>query len=146
MVVRRHGTTACVGGGHFVCTLRREVIAAMPQRPSLKAYGGGAEQIWKDRPPDRMGYWRLATARSFTYHLGNVPEPWMYDELERCRVGTGIIARPTSLPRARPTLIGKVPWHIRNGLVSKLRTSRLQSAVVKRALSRGNAVPAGTSA
>ncbi len=130
MVLKRNGTTACVGCGHFVCTLRREVISGIPKEPSLKAYQGGAEQIWKDRPPDRMGFWRLATARSYTYHMGNTPEPWMYEELERCRHSSdGSPARPERLPVIRRTWVGKIPWQWRNGLMSRISKSSFEKSM-----------------
>lgn len=80
LVVKRNGSTACVGCGHFVFTIRREVMAAYPRDPCLKAMGGGSPQI-HDLPPDKLGYWRLATTQAFAYHLGNTPEPWMREAL-----------------------------------------------------------------
>ncbi len=126
MILRRNGQVACVGGGHFVCTLRREVVAGSPKEPSLKAYQGGAEQVWKDRPPDKMGYWRLATTKSYTYHLGNTPEAWMYEELEHIRHGqeqlreTEPAQANRELPEIRRSWAAYIPWNVRNSLVSRI--------------------------
>lgn len=81
LIVQRHGQVACVGAGHFVCTLRKEVIAEMPPGPSLKAIEGRSEVEWLDVPPDRMGCWRLSTPDAWVDHMGNLPEQWMHDEL-----------------------------------------------------------------
>jgi len=84
MILKRDGTSACVGCGHFVFTIRKEVMSAYPTTPCLKAMGGGSPQI-HDLPPDKLGYWRLATTRAVAYHMGNAPEQWMYEELTHYR-------------------------------------------------------------
>ncbi|MGH9945458.1 MAG: glycosyltransferase family A protein, partial [Pyrinomonadaceae bacterium] len=105
MILKRGGATACVGCGHFVFTIRREVMAAYPKDPCLKAMGGGSPQI-HDLPPDKLGYWRLSTTRAYAYHMGNTPEPWMYDQLAeyRAAAGTGqpAEARREALPARLP--------------------------------------------
>jgi cellulose synthase/poly-beta-1,6-N-acetylglucosamine synthase-like glycosyltransferase len=85
MIVRRNDFAACVGGGHFAFTIRREILAGVPDAPSLHPLGQYGIEHWMDVPADRLGFWRLATHEAYAYHMGNVPEPWMYEELERCR-------------------------------------------------------------
>jgi hypothetical protein len=81
MVVRRQGITACVGAGHFIFTLRREMVNGMPAGPSLKALDASADQRWLDVPPDQLGFWRLSTPRAWVEHMGNHPEQWMHEVL-----------------------------------------------------------------
>jgi cellulose synthase/poly-beta-1,6-N-acetylglucosamine synthase-like glycosyltransferase len=82
LIVSRGNAQACVGCGHFVCTIRKELVSAMPPEKCKIACGGWSEAHWIDFPPDRLGYWRLATPRSYTYHMGNTPEPWMDEFLQ----------------------------------------------------------------
>jgi len=81
LVVHRGATAVCVGAGHFVCTLRREIVAHMPAEASLMAVEGNSETRWFDEPPDRLGFWRVSTPQAWVSHMGNQPEPWMHEEL-----------------------------------------------------------------
>jgi hypothetical protein len=108
LVVRRGDARACIGCGHFVCTVRREVLAGAPRRPCCLALGRDAERIWVDSPPDRLGFWRLATPRTYAYHMGNVPEPWMYEELER-----SARAMPPPADRRSPVSASRRHWTAR---------------------------------
>ena len=92
LIVKRKNRQAVIGAGHFVCTLRREVLAATPTQAVLRGYYSLAEQLWLDQPPDVLGFWRLATTEALVAHLGNVAEPWMHERLAE------IEAHPTPLP------------------------------------------------
>lgn len=120
LIVERQGTVACVGGGHFVFTIRREVVDAIPKDPSLQALTVGTEFRWLDEPPDRIGLWKLSTPRAFAYHLGNVPEPWMDEALERCRTAPWKPPDGLPLPKLRRRWVTRVPWAIRPRLAYKL--------------------------
>jgi len=118
IVLRRDGAAACVGAGHFICTIRKEVVPAIP-REACRRHLLGAEEHWLDKPPDALGFWRLATTRAYAYHMGNVPEPWMYREIEECRHFTPSAPRPPrALPAAKrtwPTIFPERPkrWMLR---------------------------------
>ena len=124
LIVGRAGSYACVGCGHFVCTLRREVVAAMPSGPSLRALGGRADERWLDIPADRAGLWRLSTTRAYAWHMGNTPEPWMFEELERCT------ERPAGadgeIAPARRPWTSLVPWRVRRLLTQGVKKTRLR--------------------
>jgi hypothetical protein len=120
LIVRRKDVAACVGGGHFVFTLRRELVDGIPKAPSLHALKVGAEGMWLDEPPDRLGYWKLAPTRAYAYHLGNVLEPWMHDALERCRSENGT-DETVQLPPLRRGVASRFPWAVRPRLSSALR-------------------------
>jgi hypothetical protein len=142
MIVRRNGTTACVGSGHFVFTMRKEVLEAMPTQASLMAISGKSEEMWLDMPPDRRGFWRLATTRSYAYHMGNIPESWMCRELEVCRsVRLKTYKRPDDLPPVQRPLISKLPWRLRCGLVRYVKKCRpllqmLENSTANQSLAR----------
>lgn len=121
LVVKRNGIKACIGCGHFALTIRREVLEGMPKNPSLKAIDGNSETIWLDMPPDKLGLWRLATTKAYVYHLGNMLEPWMYDELKLSEKNNGR-SKPQALdlPQLKPHWTSNVSWSIRNHLVKLL--------------------------
>jgi hypothetical protein len=126
LLVRRGDGAALVGCGHFVCTIRREVVAAMPHGPSLRALGGRASERWLDIPPDRAGFWRLATTRAYAWHMGNTPEPWMADELAtyEAEPGLGGDAPPIGPPRL--PWASHLPWRVRRLLTQAVKKTRLR--------------------
>ncbi|MDC8006293.1 hypothetical protein POV27_19725 [Aureisphaera galaxeae] len=79
MTVKRKDLSAVVGCGHFVSTLRREVFQKSPDTFSNMAYSSKADKDYIDVPNDASGFWRLATIGNYAYHMGNQPEPWMYE-------------------------------------------------------------------
>ena len=121
VIVSRDGTTACVGCGHFLFTIRRDVLAAIPPEPCGRPLGAGSDEIWYDRPPDIVGYWRLATPQAYAYHLGNVPEPWMYDALRRLSAARPPAATTEPITAARLPLASRIPWRARRLLAGGVK-------------------------
>jgi hypothetical protein len=139
MVVKRNGAAACVGCGHFVFTIRRGVLAAVPPEPACDALGGRAHEMWLDRPADVLGLWRLATTRAYAHHIGNMPEAWMYEALESIvRDGNALSGVTAPLPDVRRGWPSRVPLRLRLGLVSALRRLRVVG-IGGRGLRRGEA-------
>ncbi len=135
LVVRRAGVTACIGAPHWVLTLRREVLAATPPEPSRRAVGG-SETRWLDEPADRLGRWRLTTARAYAHHMGNVVEPWMDEELAATRSAAGnggAGAHPpapsTVAAVGRSSLASRLPWGLRTRLAERVLRPRLERRV-----------------
>jgi hypothetical protein len=123
LIVRRGSAVACVGGGHYVFTLRRPVLEGLPPQPILKALGESLEKKWIDEPVDRLGFWKLSTTRAYAYHLGNVPEPWMQDLLGEIQTS----AKPGPLPRLpvlRRSPVAWLPWMVRVRVAEVLRAAR----------------------
>jgi hypothetical protein len=120
LFVKRNGTKACVGCGHYVFTIRRDVLRAIPKQPSLAAISGASEEKWLDIPPDQTGYWRLATTRAYAYHLGNIPEAWMYEELAACRPERAAEPLPNPLPQPTSRWVSRVPWRVREAVAKRL--------------------------
>lgn len=128
LVVTRDGLHAPVGCGHFALTLRREVLAAMPAGPSLKAVTGLSEERWLDHPPDRLGLWRLATDRAYVHHIGNRPEPWMREaapaadgEADAAATADVADAADAPLPPPRRGAIARLPRRLRAVLARVLK-------------------------
>lgn len=122
LIVRRNGVMAGVGSGHFCFTIRRELLPFMPKEPSLGAIGGTSERDWFDIPPDKHGFWRLATTTNYVYHMGNMPEPWHYDELQRLKQNRSApFPRPEILANKKIHWTAILPWRLRLMLISVLR-------------------------
>lgn len=121
VIVTRDGTTACVGCGHFLFTIRKDVLAAIPPEPCGRPLGAGSDEIWYDRPPDIGGYWRLSTPQAFAYHLGNVPEPWMYDALRDLSAAPPPAEAGTPISAVRLPLASRIPWRARRVLAGGLK-------------------------
>lgn len=128
-VVQRGATLACVGAGHFVFTIRKKLLEGIPKDASRTTLSCDADKIWFDIPPDRMGYWRLSTLQGFAYHMGNTPEPWMYEELDRYRY---LSSTSSALPDmvSKRSLVRFVPLELRLHITNFLkRTSFINSLV-----------------
>lgn len=74
---------AVVGGGHFVTTYRGCIFDELESQSADYQMGGNSESKFLDIPVVKKGFWRLSTADNFTYHMGNVVEDWMFDELKK---------------------------------------------------------------
>lgn len=77
---------AVIGAGHFVATYRGEIFDNLKQRNSIYSLGGNGEGEILDRPVFEQGYWRLSTEDNYSYHLGNVIEPWMNGALNSLKI------------------------------------------------------------
>jgi hypothetical protein len=120
MVIRRNHAAACVGAGHFVFTVRRELMNFMPTRASLRSLSGDSQ--WLDRPVERLGAWRLATTRAYAYHMGNIPEEWMYRELAACRAAeTADTPAPDGERALRLPALARIPPRLRSWIVRGVR-------------------------
>lgn len=71
---------AVMGCGHFVATLKREVLDKGSNKPAFIKIVGGVERTFIDEPNENLRLLRLATKENFAYHMGNNPEKWMHDE------------------------------------------------------------------
>lgn len=121
VIVTRNGAIACVGCGHFLFTIRKDVLAEMPSEPCDRPLGAGSDEIWYDRPADLGGYWRLATPKAHAYHMGNVPEPWMYDALRDLEKLPPCARNPAPIRAARRPLSSRIPWRARRMLAGGLK-------------------------
>ncbi len=68
---------AVVGAGHFVTTYRFDIFDELKSLYTNYSLGGNSECELLDEPVIKKGLWRLSTEDNYTYHLGNVLEPWM---------------------------------------------------------------------
>ncbi|WP_333875322.1 glycosyltransferase family A protein [Flavobacterium sp.] len=82
LTVNHDQVSAVVGAGHYVCTYKRK---ALPECGfgNVNTLLGKKVMDAIDTAIVRKGYWRLSTAENYTYHMGNVAEAWMTEELNR---------------------------------------------------------------
>jgi hypothetical protein len=84
-MTNKNGTKAVLGCGHFVVTMRRAVYDKGSQSPAFIKIQGGVESKFIDIPNEQLGYMRLSTVDNYAYHMGNTPERWMHEELEKIK-------------------------------------------------------------
>ena len=126
LVVNRGGAVACVGCGHFIYTIRREVVAAMPRRPALRPLGGRGSAHWLDIPPDRAGFWRLSTTRAYAWHIGNRIESWMSDEVTSAPAVSEVVSIERAIAPPRRRWTSSIPWRVRRLLTQGIKKTALR--------------------
>ncbi len=132
IAMQRNGTTALLGSGHFVCTMRREVIRRFHHQPAMAGLFHGLRAL--DEQVDREGYMRLSTPDAFVLHMGNRKEAWMAAELAK------LPALPerldaASLPSARPA--SRIPYWVRRRIL--FQAYRLMTRLFEK-LNRGTSL------
>lgn len=82
LTITNNDVLAVVGAGHYVATYRRSIYDR-PKANFSKFKMGKALKDFFDEPVEKKGFWRLSTSKNYTYHMGNVKEKWMDDEMQR---------------------------------------------------------------
>lgn len=82
LTLNKGQVAACVGCGHFVNTYRGSIFNPPVGKHSNFALGGDSEIKFIDRPAFNAGGYRLATLKGYAYHMGNVLESWMEQQVE----------------------------------------------------------------
>lgn len=75
-------TQAVIGAGHFIVTYRGSIFSNLEKRYTDYILGGNSDDLF-DLPVVKKGFWRLSTTDNFTYHMGNIVEDWMFDEVSK---------------------------------------------------------------
>jgi hypothetical protein len=84
LTISNNNQTAVIGAGHFVVTYRASIFDTLEKRYTEYIMGGGSDDLF-DVPVVKKGFWRLSTADNYTYHMGNVLEVWMHDEVSKLK-------------------------------------------------------------
>ncbi|MDP2088616.1 MAG: glycosyltransferase [Flavobacteriaceae bacterium] len=79
LTITTHLCTAIVGSGHFAATYKSILFDEIITYINAKL--GANSESYLDEAPLKKGLWRLTTQDNFAYHLGNLAEPWMEEEL-----------------------------------------------------------------
>lgn len=115
LTISNNNVSAVIGAGHFVATYRGDCFDGIKKRFSDYRLGGNSEQILLDKPAEDKGYWRLATAGNYAYHMGNVFEDWMIETFskieennEEIKIPINLIAKPTTYLRPFAKILFKI--------------------------------------
>jgi len=112
---------AIIGAGHVVATYKKELFETIKTYIGFKM--GGNSESYLDKAPLYKGMWRLTTNGNFAYHMGNVYEHWMQEELEKL---DNSVKEIIELSFQRPNhKISKFEFFIKNKLFSKLFSIKL---------------------
>ena len=117
LTLTNHKVQAVVGAGHFVATYRGNIFSDLGVTATPFSLGGTSEAEILDLPVIQKGYWRLSTDDNYTYHLGNVIEPWMQEicnTLKKQEKGIDFVLHK---PLKKPS---KLLFWIKNSLPEKL--------------------------
>lgn len=81
---------AVIGSGHFVATYRGCIFDKLDSTV-FSTKMGDELMFLLDKPVVDNGKWRLATENNFAFHMGNVVEDWMIEELKNVRYQNTLI-------------------------------------------------------
>jgi len=120
LTISNSNCTAIVGSGHFVATYKKELFSEIV---TYIGYKMGADSLnYLDKSPLYKGLWRLTTNNNFAYHMGNVIEPWIKDELEKLNNKSNSISL---LINKNPHYkISKLHFFIKNKLFARLFSNK----------------------
>lgn len=113
--IENNNTRAVVGSGHFVATYKKELFDEIKTYLGFKL--GADTERYLDEKPLQKGLWRLTTEDNFAYHMGNVYEDWMTEE-----VGDNAIPKIEKLdliPTEKAQKISGFSFFIKNRLFAK---------------------------
>lgn len=79
LTIKNGKISAIIGSGHVVATYKRELFETITTYINAKM--GANSETYLDRLPLKKGLWRLTINGNFAFHMGNVKEPWMEDNL-----------------------------------------------------------------
>lgn len=127
LAVEREGAALTVGFGHFAFAVRREVVDALPSRPSRSARGG-TDAAYLEHPADRAGWWCLSMSRAAVHHIGNTLDDAERRTIEEFRstVLTDVAGVPTRAARPRAARVLAAPGRHRIAALIR-RTANLPS-------------------
>lgn len=78
----RNDSSVIIGAGHFIATYRTQLFHKYNNQPKYK-FKGGYEDEFLDKISDKQGFYRLSTAKTYAYHMGNVLDSFTANKLNR---------------------------------------------------------------
>lgn len=117
LTISKNDFYSVVGAGHFVTTYRGDIFSTIGVTSSSFSLGGTSENKLLDLPVVQQGYWRLSTIENYTFHIGNVSEPWMTETLNELKKETEFISFDLHQSLIKPS---KFLFWIKNKLPEKL--------------------------
>jgi len=121
LIISNDNCTAIVGSGHFVATYKKELFDEIVTYIGYKM--GANSEGYLDKSPLYKDLWRLTTNDNFAYHMGNVAEPWMENELQKLEDKSNSVS--TLLNNRPHKKISRLHLFIKNRLFLKLFSNKL---------------------
>jgi Glycosyl transferase family 2 len=108
---------AVVGSGHFVATYKREALYLNSKVDLQEKLSPKQDRALLDTPVLKVGGWRLTTTQNYAYHMGNVHENWMDNQIANLANQSNI--RPLYF-NYKTLNSSKISYFIKNHLFRKL--------------------------
>ncbi|UQD56157.1 glycosyltransferase family A protein [Flavobacterium sp. K5-23] len=96
LTVTNNNIKAVVGAGHYIVTYKGCIFINLTEKYSGFVLGGGSDDLL-DKPVVKQGYWRIATEYNYTYHMGNIIEPWMAEKFNMIEDQSNLLLEKPSL-------------------------------------------------
>ncbi len=118
-IENKNGFKALVGSGHFVATYRYEAFNTNNNNEVKELLGSKSDRDFLDYPILKKGGYRLTTEDNYAYHMGNVYESWMDDQLKQ-------LTEPKEIPVANLKKLSstKLSHCIKNHVFRKLTQNK----------------------
>jgi len=121
LTIQNEQVSAIIGSGHVVATYKKELFETIKTHIGFKM--GGTSELYLDKSPLYKGLWRLTTNKNMAFHMGNVHEHWMQEELEKLNDSANEIIE-LNFKSFNPK-ISKLHFFIKNKLFPKLFSNRI---------------------
>lgn len=121
LTVSSSSLKAVVGAGHFVVTYRGNILEEIKEKYTMYVMGGDSDDIL-DKPAVYQGLWRLATENNYTYHMGNVKEPWMEEILKSLTTSNKVSEISFEFKSYKN---GKILFWVKNILLKKIFSKKI---------------------
>ena len=108
--------SALVGAGHYVATYKGAIFNTIPVFLNAKL-GRNTEQ-YLDNLPLKYGLWRLTTTHNYAYHIGNVAEEWMENQVRELIPEKNTFEKLTAFKI--PRKISRFEFFIKHNLFNKI--------------------------
>jgi hypothetical protein len=119
--IERNNAKALVGSGHFVATYKKVIFKEVKTYFGFKM--GAKSEKYLDKKPLSYNLWRLTTEDNYAYHMGNVAEDWMVDEVKKNE--TKDIEVSILLSHEKHVKINKLTFFIKNVFFCKVFENKI---------------------
>lgn len=120
LAISNNQCEALIGTGHFVATYKKSLFDEVTSYVGYKM--GGNSEGYLDVAPLQKGLWRLCTAENYAYHMGNVPEDWMKDELQRSKAA--FHSEPVSFETVPLSSVSSFEYLLKHRLFAKIFSNK----------------------
>ena len=110
-----------VGSGHYVATYKKDIFGEIQTYIGGKKVAGIGE-AYLDKKALEKGYWRLTTYDNYAFHMGNIIEPWMENELKKTKNKPNPVLKLEN--RKSFKKVSNLHYFVKNRLFAKLFSNK----------------------